>query len=127
MGTTNHNENASPQRKAVKTGQVSPRRFLWVVGLLLTLCAAPVALAQTTGSATLRGTVKDPNGAVVANATVTLVSERTGEERRITTGGEGSYAFASLDPGAYTLRVEASGFKSQEQTKIGRASCRERV
>ncbi|MDQ3918829.1 MAG: carboxypeptidase regulatory-like domain-containing protein, partial [Acidobacteriota bacterium] len=72
-------------------------------------------MAQTTGSATLRGTVKDPKGAVIAGATVTLVNERTKEERKATTNSEGGYVFPTLTPANYTLRVEASGFKTYEQ------------
>src|SRR5262245_33569258 len=50
----------------------------------LVLCVMAVAAvttsAQVTGSATLRGTLKDPKGAVVPNATVTLISEGTKAE-----------------------------------------------
>ena len=91
------------------------RRALIVLALLLVVGLAPASFAQTTGSATLRGTVKDANGAVVPNAAVVLVSDRTGQERRITTGGEGTYTFASVDPGTYTLKVEAANFKAYQQ------------
>lgn len=88
------------------------------ISLLVLFAVAPGAFAQTTGSATLRGVVKDANGAVVPNATVTLVSERTSAERRGTTGEDGTYTFASVDPGPYTLRVEAANFKSSVQTNL---------
>jgi hypothetical protein len=78
------------------------------------MCAAvPVTFAQ--GSAgTVRGDVKDPNGAVVPNATVTLIDARGGE-RKATTTSSGSYTFTSVDPGQYTVRVEGPGFKTSEQ------------
>ena len=76
------------------------------------------AIAQTTGSATLRGTVKDPQGAYVRNATVTIINERTKDDRKTTSGDDGVYVFASVTPGTYTLRVEATGFKTSEKTKV---------
>lgn len=71
--------------------------------------------AQTTGSATLRVTVQDPTGAVIQNASVTVTSERTGEQRRASTSSEGTAAFPALAPEAYTVRVESPNFKAFEQ------------
>jgi hypothetical protein len=75
--------------------------------------AVPAAFAQGS-SGTVRGDVKDPAGAVVPNATVTLVDARGGE-RKATTNNSGSYTFTTVDPGQYTLRVERQGFKISEQ------------
>ncbi|HWP45148.1 MAG TPA: carboxypeptidase regulatory-like domain-containing protein [Blastocatellia bacterium] len=87
-------------------------------GSLLLIFAASIAVAQTSGSATLRGTVKDPAGAVVAGATVTLINERTAFERKITTGDDGVYVFSSLTPDTYTVKVESTGFKVAERTGV---------
>ncbi|HEY5446329.1 MAG TPA: carboxypeptidase-like regulatory domain-containing protein, partial [Pyrinomonadaceae bacterium] len=57
-------------------------RFLGAVICLAVLATA--GLAQTTGSATLRGSIKDPQGAIIRGATVTLTSERTKDERKTT-------------------------------------------
>ncbi|MBV9929279.1 MAG: carboxypeptidase regulatory-like domain-containing protein [Acidobacteria bacterium] len=104
---------------------LNPRRRLRPSSLLLglVLCAsllagAQAALGQTTGSATLRGTVKDPAGAVVPNASVALVNEGTKEERKATTNDEGGYVFSAVTPGTYTVRVEAGGFKTTTQTGL---------
>src|SRR5262249_33207313 len=87
--------------------------------LALCLCLiASVSLAQTTGSATLRGTVKDPNGAVVSKATVTLINEATRDERRTTTNQDGVYVFSSVTPGTFSVKVETAGFKKAEQTGL---------
>jgi hypothetical protein len=75
--------------------------------------AVPVTFAQGS-SGTVRGVVKDPNGAVVPDASVTLISQR-GAERKGTTSNSGAYVFTSVDPGPYTLRVERQGFKTSEQ------------
>src|SRR4029453_10290472 len=74
--------------------------------IMLVLSLACVSMAQT-GSATLRISVEDPNKATVPKATVTLTSERTGEQRQAETNNDGSVTFASLTPGLYKLRVEA--------------------
>jgi hypothetical protein len=95
------------------------RRFLpWSVAFMLLLLAAPNTFAQTSGSATLRGTVKDPTGAVVSGATVTLVNEKTQTSRSVTTESEGTYVFTQVDPDVYTIRVEAANFKGYQQTDL---------
>jgi len=87
------------------------------VGLLLIL-GTVFALAQTASSGTIRGVVKDPSGAVVPNASVVMTSSRTGTERKASSSGDGSYVFVSIDPGTYTLTVEASGFKRYVKTDL---------
>src|SRR5215470_7979774 len=76
------------------------------------------AVAQTTGSATLRGTVKDPQGAIIRDAAVTLINERTKDERRTKSSEDGTYTFAALTPGNYTIKTEAAGFKTKTQTGL---------
>lgn len=63
----------------------------------------------TTGGIT--GTVTDPNGAVVAGATVTATSADTNAVRETTTDGEGNYAFQLLPPGNYRIEATATGFQ----------------
>jgi hypothetical protein len=91
--------------------------FIFSVSLTL-LFATSLSLAQTSGSATLRGVVRDPNGAVIEKASITLTSDATKEERKTTTTSEGIYQFSALNPGTYTLKIEVSGFKTLEQTGI---------
>jgi hypothetical protein len=67
-------------------------------------------------TATLRGTVTDPNGAVVASATVTATNTGTGISRVVKTGADGSYRFNALPPGAYQITIVATGF-SREVSK----------
>ncbi|HEX7288849.1 MAG TPA: TonB-dependent receptor [Candidatus Angelobacter sp.] len=83
------------------------QRFVLLLLLLLTTAAA---FAQTAATAELRGTVKDPNGAVIANATVTIRDEARNTERTAQTSGTGEFAFLSVPPGRYTLAVTAKGF-----------------
>jgi hypothetical protein len=67
-------------------------------------------------TATLRGTVTDPNGAVVASASVTATNTGTGISRVVKTGADGSYRFNALPPGTYQVTIVATGF-SREVSK----------
>lgn len=58
----------------------------------------------------IQGTVTDPRGGAVPDATVTLTSHETGIARTTTTAGDGVYTIPSLAPGKYTLSVEKAGF-----------------
>ncbi len=62
-----------------------------------------------TGS--ISGTVEDPSGAAVPAAKVTLVDTETRVERTTTLNDHGDFVFNSVAPGAYTIKVEAAGFK----------------
>jgi hypothetical protein len=73
-------------------------------------------VAQTTGSASLRGTVKDPQGAIIRDAIVTITNERTKDERQTKSSEDGTYTFTALTPGNYTVKTEAPGFKTKTQT-----------
>jgi len=75
-------------------------------------------MAQTAATGALQGTVTDASGAVIPNATVTLTSTATGQERVATTGGDGTYRFPLLPPGTYNLKFAAPGFKGAEANGI---------
>ncbi|HVG30116.1 MAG TPA: carboxypeptidase regulatory-like domain-containing protein [Pyrinomonadaceae bacterium] len=75
-------------------------------------------MAQTT-TGTLRGVVVDPNGGAIAGATVTAKNEATGTVAGpVTTSGEGTYEFGSLQPGTYAVTAEAPGFKRSVSTGV---------
>jgi len=67
-------------------------------------------LAQT-HLGTIRGSVLDPSGAPVGGATYRLVSEDTTVRRTGSSGSDGSYVVAQLEPGSYRLEVEVPGYK----------------
>ncbi|HLM56572.1 MAG TPA: TonB-dependent receptor [Pyrinomonadaceae bacterium] len=93
----------------------SARRVLTalMVALCLSAMAASVASAQTT-TATVGGTVKDAQGAVVAGATVTLTDMATGREVTASTNSEGAFIFTDVRSGDYVLTAESAGFKKTE-------------
>lgn len=69
-----------------------------------------LAVAQST--ATVTGTVTDPTGAAVPNASVKVHANGTGLDRTLTTDGAGLYSAPSLQPGDYTITAAAPGFGS---------------
>jgi len=72
--------------------------------------------AQALGTAgSVSGIVTDPNGAVVAGATVTIGNALTGYTRTVTTDTDGSYRFNDVPPNNYTLKIVASGFRMMAQ------------
>ncbi len=89
-----------------------------VVLLVALLFAVPFVSAQvTTGS--LQGVVKDPNGAVVAGATVKVTNTSTGIVRETTTNDEGFYRVTNLLPGdTYEIIVTASGFTETKREQV---------
>jgi hypothetical protein len=60
---------------------------------------------------TLRGTVFDPNGAVVTGASVWATNADTGDQQFTVTGGDGQYTFSELSPGKYHLKIQSQGFE----------------
>ncbi len=62
----------------------------------------------------VEGTVRDPQGAVVANASVTVTSQATNVAIPTKTNSSGYYQVIGLVPGKYTIKIEAHGFKVQE-------------
>lgn len=106
-----------PKRMRIANGKFLLLLLRFVMCLAL-LATASAAFAQTSVSATLRGTVKDPQGAVISNVSVTLTSERTKDERKITTKEDGGFVFSSLTPDTYTIKVERKDFKTYQQSNI---------
>ncbi len=83
----------------------------FVLVLMLVLCLAGFALAQT-DTARLIGTITDSTGAVIPNATVAVTNTSTGREVTAQTSGSGEYTVAALPPGNYHVEVKLTGFKT---------------
>ncbi len=78
--------------------------------LMISLVSFSPALAQAT-TGTVSGSISDPNGAVVAGATVTLTNTATGQSRTVSTNDRGQFVVASMPIGSYRVSIEATGFK----------------
>src|SRR5579883_1141187 len=77
----------------------------------LILLLSTYLYSQTMGNAALSGTVTDPSHAVIPNAKVTVTQQGTGVTRAVSTNAAGVFNVPSLPPAAYTVRVQAPGFK----------------
>ena len=89
--------------------------------VLLTLALAVLFLAQANAQSTfgtIVGSVTDPSGAAMANVTVTLLNNATGDRRTAATDPNGSYQFVSLNPGEYKVDVQQTGFRHYTRTAI---------
>ena len=93
------------------------RLALYAVGLALGLVfSGMTAWGQFTSA--IEGTVSDPSGAVVPNATVTIKNVETGATKSTQTSGGGSYRFTSLSAAVFTLTATAAGFKTTIQPEF---------
>ena len=91
------------------------RRISYLVfALLLTLFVAAGARAQSTGSIT--GTVSDPSGAAIPDATVTLTNTGTAQTRAVQTNESGIFSFPDLPIGTYTMEIAKAGFATQKRS-----------
>ena len=101
--------------KTIKLLEKSGLTFA-ILLLLAFALGGQAQLAVTT--ATLSGSVTDPSGAVVPQATVKLNSTQTGISRTYVTDAGGRYSFTQLPPATYTLSIQANGFESYRQIGI---------
>src|SRR5207244_1459962 len=74
------------------------------------------ALAQTTTTATIRGTVTNDAGAPVANAEISAVDASSGFVRTVSSRSDGTYSLAGLAPGTYNIVVAAPGLQPASET-----------
>ena len=89
--------------------------------VFLLVCVG-VVFGQTNRGA-ISGTVVDQNGGAVPGATVTITNIGTNQSSKVTTSGTGSFSVSSLEPVAYRVVVEATGFKKAilESVKVDTA------
>ncbi len=92
-------------------------RAVWMASAVsaAALCA-PAARAQY--NASIQGTVTDPGGAVVPNATVTLTNTETNQVTVRKSSGSGVYSFNQLPPSRYTIVVAAGGFQQKQLDNV---------
>jgi Carboxypeptidase regulatory-like domain len=84
----------------------------------MALLTATTMLGQGSYEAQVRGQVADQSGAIVVHASVTITNVGTGISETAHTDEHGQYFFTGLRPSVYTVRVEASGFRTSEKTNV---------
>jgi len=73
--------------------------------------------AQVVGG-TISGTVTDPSGAVIPNATVIVHNQDTGTQRTLTTNASGSYSAPSIPVGTYQVTATAPNFAPYSRQNV---------
>jgi hypothetical protein len=89
----------------------------FVVALAICVLTGSGVQGQT-GTTSIHGVVTDKSGATIAAAQVTLISADQGVQRTIATEAQGEFEFVALQPGNYTLVVEAAGFRKYEHKNL---------
>jgi hypothetical protein len=92
----------------------------WVQASLLLLSIGLLigVHAQSSTAGNITGTVRDPQGAAVPKAEITITDEKTGASRTVTANEDGFYNVPSLPAGVYTLSTSPAGFKKTVTTGV---------
>jgi len=102
-------------KQGVRSSQLLALIFA-LFGLLA--LSASILYSQTATSGAVVGTVKDPTGALVSGATITLIQQGTNASQTTTTDAGGRFAFPSVAPGEYTLTIVMTGFRKTTVSKL---------
>jgi hypothetical protein len=84
----------------------------------LAIIAVPTRCSAQETTGAVQGTVKDPSGAVVPHAKVTVSTPTLVGTKTVTTDSKGYYHFSNLPPGAYTITVEITGFETLKRENV---------
>jgi len=105
-----------PSQNSLAT--IARRSLMTILIAAAIACLACAPLVAQVTSGTIFGTVKDPTGAMVKDASVTIENPANGLTRTVVTGGDGAFVAPNLLPGTYNVTVEAKGFKKSETTGV---------
>ncbi len=94
------------------------KRAVWFAIAVLAISLTPTLSFGQVTFGTIFGTVTDAQGAAVQKATVTITDVSKGTSDTATTNDSGNYTVTHLLPDAYTVKIEAPGFKTYQQTNI---------
>jgi Carboxypeptidase regulatory-like domain/TonB dependent receptor len=108
-----HKANGFDRGISLKVGIALP-----LFALIGMIAGSGTLKAQTAGEGTITGTVRDSTGAVVAGADVTATNAATNVPTSRTTTSSGDYTIAPLQPGIYSVKVAARGFKTLTQQNL---------
>jgi hypothetical protein len=107
------------ERKTAMTsvkGKTGVTQCVLITTLVVLLCSLAVFAQGNFGR--ILGSVKDPTGAVIPGATVSIIDKERGLARTVTTDEAGQYNAPNLIPGTYTVRAELPGFKRLDRENV---------
>jgi Carboxypeptidase regulatory-like domain len=106
-------------------GRRSKGLSVWVFSMVL-LCVPQYLLAQGNADGAIQGTVTDPSGAGITDATVIVTNNATAISVTITTGSDGVFTAQNLPPSIYTVKISKTGFGTKVtndvEVTVGRTS-----
>jgi hypothetical protein len=111
------NRLASPFTRLLSFSLTTSSRLVLFMAVLLTLTTGHM-LAQTGGQGALEGSITDPTGAVIPNATITVTDVASKVSTARKSSSAGLYSITPLVPGIYTITVTAPGFEQLTQQNI---------
>ncbi len=89
---------------------ICKRILLFFVAIAILGILVPKAFAQQSATASISGTVKDPDGALVSGSQIIVTQKATGIRREATSNGDGFFVITNLAAGIYEVKVRAKGF-----------------
>ncbi len=95
-----------------------PAAALWLLAALVSLPDLPAQFGATIQGATIQGTVTDPSGGAVPQATVSVQARDGSIRRRTSTNSEGAYRIEALPTGGYVVTVETTSFATSTSRSI---------
>jgi iron complex outermembrane receptor protein len=93
-------------------------KWCLALAVVVSLCATSLAAAQAANDGSIRGYVRDAQGAVVAGAAVMVIGPTGATPHTAVSDAEGYYQLTPLPPGAYTLTAELAGFAKYVRENI---------
>jgi hypothetical protein len=107
-----------PEERAMRRETRTVRVILVLASLAFIVVFLTALLQAQSSTTSLRGTITDPQGAILAEATVTLSNPANGFSKSTTTDHDGVYQFLQLPPGNYTLTVAKTGFATLKEGNL---------
>ena len=96
----------------------SKRASSLIVAIAIAIACFNIPMDGQTSKGILAGVVRDKTGATIPGASIVITSQTNGETRTVNTDGQGAFRLDAIEPGLYTVRVEATGFEANSARNL---------
>jgi hypothetical protein len=107
-----------PRRRLFPAGNRTAVRLSLSSLFLFLLAASPLAAHAQAVFGSIVGTVTDPTGAVIPNASVTVTDTNKGISQTVVTNASGNFTVSRLTPDTYSVKVSAQGFEAAQSPNV---------